>query len=127
MSVDALERRPSVPDLTQQYSSATKMYSTQAKSREDADIDSTSCTNSHGSSLSERQDLDEFDGDDIEDELKTVAALRSVQSEGTEGQKNMGFDLGSVCEEGKTLLWDLIQDHNAVSFLFIQGCTYSNC
>ena len=99
------------------------MYSTQAKSREDADIDSTSCTNSHGSSLSERQDLDEFDGDDIEDELKTVAALRSVQSEGTEGQKNMGFDLGSVCEEGKTLLWDLIQDHNAVSFLFIQGCT----
>jgi hypothetical protein len=92
-------------------------YQSLDKGEEDADIDSNSCTNSHASSLSDRRDLDDFDGDDVEDELtqlKAVAALRNIQ--GSNGEDRKGFDLNTVCEVGETLLWDLLQDENAVSF-----------
>lgn len=79
------------------------------------DIDSNSCTNSHASSLSDRRDLEDFDGEDVDDDLsqlKAIAALRTVQHNHPGIEK--GFDLDTVCEEGKTLLWDLLQDENAV-------------
>ena len=114
-----IEELPHPPELSQSYSGPNVDYSSQEKTGgEEGDIDSTSCTNSHGSSLSDRQDLQEFDGEGAEDELtqlKAVVALRSVHGESDEQERNMGFDLNSVCEEGRTLLWDLIQDHNAVS------------
>ena len=115
------EELPHPPDLRQSYPGQTEDYSSQdITGGEDADIDSTSCTNSRGSSLSDRRDLDEFDTEVVEDELtqlKTVAALRVMQDEGDERdrERSLGFDLNSVCEEGKTLLWDLIQDDKAVS------------
>ena len=106
------------PDLRQSYHGRTEDFSSQEKTGgEEADIDSTSCTNSHGSSLSDRRDLEEFDADGVEDELselKTVAALHVMQDEGDERERSLGFDLNTVCEEGKTLLWDLIQDDIAV-------------
>ena len=117
------EELPHPPDLRQSYPGQTEDYSSQEKTGgEDADIDSTSCTNSRGSSLSDRRDLDEFDAEGVEDELtqlKTVAALRVMQDEGDERERSLGFDLNSVCEEGKTLLWDLIQDDKAVSTGFL--------
>ena len=113
------EELPHPPDLSQSFPGQAEDYSSQEKTGgEEADIDSTSCTNSRGSSLSDRQDLDEFDTEGVEDELtqlKTVAALRVMQDEEGERERSLGFDLNSVCEEGKTLLWDLIQDDNAVS------------
>lgn len=113
------EELPHTRDLTQSYPGQTEDYSSQEKTGgDDADVDSTSCTNSHGSSLSDRRDLDEFDAEGVEDELtqlKTVAALCVMQDEGDERERSVGFDLNSVCEQGKTLLWDLIQDDNAVS------------
>ena len=113
------EEIPHPPDLRQPYPGQAEDYSSQEKTGgEDADIDSTSCTNSRGSSLSDRRDLDEFDADGVQDELtqlKTVAALRVMQDEGDERERSLGFDLNTVCEEGKTLLWDLIQDDRAVS------------
>lgn len=113
------EELPHPPDLNQSFPGQAEDYSSQEKTGgEEADIDSTSCTNSRGSSLSDRQDLDEFDTEGVEDELtqlKTVAALRVMQDEEGERERSLGFDLNSVCEEGKTLLWDLIQDDNAVS------------
>ena len=113
------EEIPHPPDLRQPYPGQAEDYSSQEKTGgEDADIDSTSCTNSRGSSLSDRRDLDEFDADGVQDELtqlKTVAALRVMQDEGDERERSLGFDLNTVCEEGKTLLWDLIQDDKAVS------------
>ena len=113
------EELPHRPDLSQSFPGQAEDYSSQEKTGgEEADIDSTSCTNSRGSSLSDRQDLDEFDTEGVEDELtqlKTVAALRVMQDEEGERERSLGFDLNSVCEEGKTLLWDLIQDDNAVS------------
>ena len=119
------EELPHPPDLSQSFPGQAEDYSSQEKTGgEEADIDSTSCTNSRGSSLSDRQDLDEFDTEGVEDELtqlKTVAALRVMQDEEGERERSLGFDLNSVCEEGKTLLWDLIQDDNAVSNLMF--CT----
>ena len=113
------EEIPHPPDLRQPYPGQAEDYSSQEKTGgEDADIDSTSCTNSRGSSLSDRRDLDEFDAEGVQDELtqlKTVAALRVMQDEGDERERSLGFDLNTVCEEGKTLLWDLIQDDKAVS------------
>lgn len=107
------------PDLRQSYHGRTEDFSSQEKTGgEEADIDSTSCTNSHGSSLSGRRDLEEFDADGVEDELgelKTVAALHVMHDEGDERERSLGFDLNTVCEEGKTLLWDLIQDDIAVN------------
>ncbi|KAL9953976.1 hypothetical protein ACROYT_G041461 [Oculina patagonica] len=112
------EEIPHPPDLRQSYPGQAEDYSSQEKTGgEDADIDSTSCTNSRGSSLSDRRDLDEFDTEGVQDELtqlKTVAALRVMQDEGDERERSLGFDLNTVCEEGKTLLWDLIQDDKAI-------------
>lgn len=113
------EEIPHPPELRQTYAGQAEDYSSQDKTGgEDADIDSTSCTNSRGSSLSDRRDLDDFDAEGVQDELtqlKTVAALRVMQEGGEERQRSLGFDLNTVCEQGKTLLWDLIQDDNAVS------------
>ena len=115
------EELPHPSELRQSYHGQTEDYSSQEKTGgEEGDIDSTSCTNSHGSSLSDRRDLDEFDAEGVEDELtqlKTVAALRVMQDEGNERERSLGFDLNTVCDEGKTLLWDLIQDDNAVSII----------
>ncbi|XP_048585971.1 ubiquitin carboxyl-terminal hydrolase 34 isoform X2 [Nematostella vectensis] len=100
------------PTLPPGYDSPADEFPNSNKA-EDADIDSTSCTNSHGSSLSGRRGLEDFEGDDIEDELtqlKAVVALRSIQK----GDSPKSFDLSSVCDEGKTLLWDLLQDKNAI-------------
>lgn len=112
------EELPHPSELRQSYHGQTEDYSSQEKTGgEEGDIDSTSCTNSHGSSLSDRRDLDEFDAEGVEDELtqlKTVAALRVMQDEGNERERSLGFDLNTVCDEGKTLLWDLIQDDNAI-------------
>lgn len=113
------EEIPHPPELRQTYAGQAEDYSSQDKTGgEDADIDSTSCTNSRGSSLSDRRDLDDFDAEGVQDELtqlKTVAALRVMQEGGEERQRSLGFDLNTVCEQGKTLLWDLIQDDSAVS------------
>lgn len=123
------EEMPHPPELRQTYAGQAEDYSSQDKTGgEDADIDSTSCTNSRGSSLSDRRDLDDFDAEGVQDELtqlKTVAALRVMQEGGEERQRSLGFDLNTVCEQGKTLLWDLIQDDNAVSsnFIFCYGIT----
>ncbi|PFX25818.1 Ubiquitin carboxyl-terminal hydrolase 34 [Stylophora pistillata] len=112
------EEIPPPPDLRQSYAGQAEDYSSQEKTGgEDADIDSTSCTNSRGSSLSDRRDLDDFDAEGVQDELtklKTVAALRVMHDGGEERQRSLGFDLNTVCEQGKTLLWDLIQDDNAI-------------
>ncbi|XP_027055599.1 ubiquitin carboxyl-terminal hydrolase 34-like [Pocillopora damicornis] len=112
------EEIPHPPELRQTYAGQAEDYSSQDKTGgEDADIDSTSCTNSRGSSLSDRRDLDDFDAEGVQDELtqlKTVAALRVMQEGGEERQRSLGFDLNTVCEQGKTLLWDLIQDDNAI-------------
>ena len=121
VAVGVLRQRTNLQDLRQQFSSEEGVYSVDQDKGDDVNIDSTSCTNSHGSSFSERRDLDDFEGEDIEDELtqlKAVAALRSVQGE-SDNQMNVTFDLSTVCDEGKTLLWDLVQDHNAVSYTLI--------
>ena len=124
LSADGLESggRPGSEDATGPYPRAADAFSAGDKcARQEADMDSTSCTNSHASSLSERQELDESDGDDADDEMKGVAALRGrgvtggdADGDGDTPKGMPGFDLNTVCDEGKTLLWDLIQDHNAV-------------
>jgi len=111
-----IEEPHSEPSLPEEYSTPHHGYGHLHKT-DDADIDSNSCTNSHASSLSDRRDLEDFDGEDVDDDLnqlEAVAALRNVQCNPGDSEEK-GFDLNVVCEEGKTLLWDLLQDDNAVS------------
>ena len=71
--------------------------------------DAISCTNTNGSSGSDR----EHDVDDLDEESSLTSVVTTPIKRPPEPLP-IEFDVDSLCEPGKTLLWDLIQDQSLV-------------
>ena len=72
--------------------------------------DAISCTNTNGSSLSDREkDI----ADDLDDESSLTSAVHTPVKHNV-GPLPIDFDVEKICEPGTTLLWDIIQNQSLV-------------
>lgn len=85
---------------------------------EEVAASSSSDSNTRVSYISDRPALEDFDEEEMDDKQQQEVndRARGVQMKSdVEERKKINFRLEDVCVEGNTMLWDIVQDQNAVS------------
>ena len=99
-----------IPEMVKrEYTGSTIAYS------QDQNMKEVSGSSSSDESItcSDRAVLDDFDDEELGGKHHEEVTCA------TEESKKINFRLEDVCVEGNTLLWDIVQDKNAVSFIFV--------
>lgn len=113
--------------MKREYTGSTIVYS-QDQSIEEVGGSSSSDSNTHASYVSDRRALEDFDDEEMEEKQQDVdnrGRNIQVKTDAAESKK-INFRLEDVCVEGNTMLWDIVQDKNAVSLLcFCWACVGS--
>ena len=96
--------------VKREYTGSTIVYSQEQSLKE------VSGSSSSDESITCSDRAEDFDDEELaykhHDEVTCV----------TEESKRINFRLEDVCVEGNTLLWDIVQDKNAVSFIYVIHC-----
>ena len=95
--------------VKRQYTGSTIVYSQEQSMKEL----SGSSSSDESITCSDRAVLEDFDDEELG--CKHHEEVTCV----TEESKKINFRLEDVCVEGNTLLWDIVQDKNAVSFTYV--------
>ena len=107
--------------MKREYTGSTVTYS------QDENMKEVSGSSSSDESItcSDRAVHDDFDEEELGGKHQEEVTCATVES------KKVNFRLEDVCVEGNTLLWDIVQDKNAVSVFFvskyIKKCSSSHC
>lgn len=96
--------------VKREFTGSTIVYSQDQNLKE---ISGSNSSDSHESlTCSDRAALEDFDDEKLGCKHQDVEEVACVSGD----SKKVNFRLEDVCVEGNTLLWDIVQDKNAVSF-----------
>ena len=95
--------------MKREYTGSTVAYSQDQNMKEA----SGSSSSDESITCSDRAVLDDFDDEELGSKHHEEVTCASVEN------KKVNFRLEDVCVEGNTLLWDIVQDKNAVSFILL--------
>ena len=115
---DSSDSQEEIPEaVKREYTGSTVVYSQDETMKEG----SVSSTSGESITCSDRAVLEDFDDEELACKHHEDVTCMADES------KKINFRLEDVCVEGNTLLWDIVQDKNAVSiilFLVIRPLRY---